>query len=378
MKYFDTMSEMAEYYYGSDGHVAKTDAPVLSTTTGVYNAVYGAQVFNQLNTEANGWALLPKIPWQKSGWRVITADAGTTGDGGTTENGAVADSIKPTFKEISTKPAQVQHVYEVSMLHEGLVTKGADDSTGDLAFLRGYFATLHVKRLNEQLFIDGDTLASAGNTIESLDRVTASYAYATAVSWTAGDEDIYGIDRSANSWADAIVSHNSGTDRVLTMEIIRDTLALGAQAGARTNVIITGNDTLYRIFGLAESQVRYAGVVSRDALVQIGINGVQTEQGLGFGLRVATVYGIPAFGVQAVQKDTISRIYLLDTTENEDGTPRLFIAVMWPTLNYESGMAAADKNPFSIDTLGTKGMYYTCAQLICTRLNVQMSIRDLK
>ena len=67
--------------------VSKINAPVLSSTDGVFNAVFGAQAFNQLNMEANVFGLLPKRPWEKSGWRVITADAGSTADGGITENG---------------------------------------------------------------------------------------------------------------------------------------------------------------------------------------------------------------------------------------------------------------------------------------------------
>lgn len=375
---FKTIGDMFDYYYGKslNSDVAKTDAPVLTTTTGVYNAVYGAQAFSQLNSEANAFALMPKRPWSKSGWRVITADAGTAATGGVAESGAIPDSVKPTFAEISTKPKQVIHNFQVSMIHEGLVQKG-DDNIGDMEFLRGYFATLHAKRINEMLLVDGDTLA--GNNFESLDRVTASAALATALSWTSGDEDIYSIDRSGNSWADAVVSHNSGTDRTFDLSLIRDTLATLETKGAKTNIILTGADTKWRIIGQAEAQVRYQGVVSKDQTVYIGVGGVSTEQGMNYGVRVATVYNIPLFVSQAVQQDTISRIYLLDTTEQEGtGVPKLFIALLHPTLYFESGMSAANKDPYSINYTGTKGMFYTSGELICTRLNNQGSIRDLK
>ena len=374
---FNTIGDMMNHYYGVES-VGKADDPVLTTTNGVYNPVFGAMAFSQLNNEANGFGVLPKYPWQKSGWRVITADSGATADGGAAENGALPDTDKPDFAELSTKPKQVIHTFEVSMVQEGLVQKG-DDNIGDMEFLRSYFATLHAKRINEQLFVDVDTLA--GNGFESLDRVCSSYSEVSdaTISLDAGDSDIYGQDRdAAASWADAVVSHASGTDRTLTLEIIRDTLATLESNGARTNLIITGSDTKHKIFGLAETNVRYAGVLEQNQMVKVGINGVETEEGIGYGVRVAMVYGIPMFVSHAVQKDTISRIYLLDTTENEGGIPRLGIALLHPTMYFESGMSAADRNLFSIGTLGTKGAYYTSGELICTFFKAQGKIRDLQ
>lgn len=367
-----TIQDLLHRYYGRD--VTKADDPVLTTTTGVFNAVYGAMAFSQLNNEANAFALLPKRPWEKSGWRVIIADAGTTGDGGTPEAGALADSTKPDFREIETKPKQVQHVFQSSYIQDGLVASG-DDATGDIEWLRGYFATKHAKAINQQLLTDADTLA--GDSFESIDRVAFSTAARISLSYTDGDEDIYGIDRSANAWADAVVDENAGVDRDLTDDLIKDTLATLEQNGARTNIFLTGNDTKFRVFSLYENQVRYPGVVGKEN-VKVGINGVETEDGTEVGLRVATVYGIPMFTSQDVVKDTISRIYLLDTTENENGVPRLFISLLYPTLFAESGMSAKDQSPFAIDSFSTKGVYYTSGELISTFLAAQASIRDLK
>ncbi len=371
-----TIGQLLNQYYGPH-MVTKVNAPVLSTTTGVFNAVFGAQAFSQLNNEANVFGLLPKRPWEKSGWRVITADAGTTADGGVPENATIPDTIKPTFFEVKATVKQVAHTFDVSFVHEGLVQKG-DDALGDMEFLRGNFAVKHAKAINQQLCVDADTLA--GDNFESIDRVTGSFAgLITNLGYTAGDEDIYNIDRSANSWADAVLDEAAGVDRFLTDEIIRDNLATLANNGANTNLMITGNDTKYKIFGLYENQVRYKGVLKQDELVQIGINGVMTEEGINAGVRIATVYGIPLMSSQAITKDTISRLYMLDTTDSEEtGVPRLFIALMYPTLYFESGMSAADPNPFAINRFGTQGIYYTAGELICTFFKVQGQIRDLQ
>lgn len=378
-----TIGQLMNLYYGPQ--MVQKDAPVLSTTSGFYNPVFGAMAFSQLNNEANVFALLPKQPWDKSGWRVVSADAGTAGYGAVAENGAIPDTIKPTITEVTATPRQVAHAFDVSFIQEGLVKKSKDDNMGDMEFLRGYFSTLHAKRINEMLLYDADTLPndldSSGTNyaFESIDRVTLSTSAVANLGYTTDDEDIYSIERGTNSWADAVVDENSGTDRYLTDDLIRDNLATLETAGAKTNIILTGNDTKWRIFGLYENQVRYPGVLEKNASVRIGINGVETEEGQGVGIRVALVYGIPMFTSQNVEKDTISRIYLLDTTEDPStGIPRLFIALLYPTLYFESGMSAANPSPFAVNRFGTEGVFYTAGELICTFLAAQGSIRDLK
>ena len=42
--------------------------------TNVWNAIYGAQAWYQLNTESNLFGVLPKLNWDKSGFRVTTFD----------------------------------------------------------------------------------------------------------------------------------------------------------------------------------------------------------------------------------------------------------------------------------------------------------------
>lgn len=378
VRQFNTIQEMMNSFYGGAGlgDVSKSDAPVLTTTTGVFNAVFGAQAFNQLNMEGNAFALLPKYPWQHSGYRAITADAGSAADGNISEGGAVPESIKPTFAEITVTVKEVAHTFEASFRQEGLVKKG-DDAFGTMDQLRPYFAAKHAKAINQQLLTDTDTLASTK--FESIDRVTISSAASVAQGYTAADEDIYGIDRSAAAWADATVSHNSGTDRTLSLDLIESILGTLESVGAKTNLILTGPTTKWRIISLAQTQVRYQGVVQQNVSAKIGLNGVETEEGMGFGVKVASVYGIPMFSSQSVPSDTIPRIYLLDTTMNEStGVPRLGISLLYPTMYFEAGMSAANPNPFIIDKFATQGVFYTAGELVCTFLKAQGSIRDLK
>lgn len=367
---------MLDAVYGTSvNQVAKADAPITTGTSGYFNNVYGAMAFYNLNTEANVFGALPKYPWQHSGFRVITALGGASADGGYTEAGALSDAIRPTVIEINVSAKEVEHNFIVSKKHDSLATRGQDDVFGSFEQARPVIATKHAKAINQQLLLDGDTLA--GTRMESLDRVTASSAYATAVSWTAGDEDIYGIDRSASSWADAYVSHNSGTDRVFSLDLLDDALGVLEQRGARTNLIVTGSDTKRKIVALARNSMRWAGSV-REIRAQYTINGVQTDEGINYGDKVASFEYIPIIVSADVAKDTISRIYVLDTTDNDAvGIPRLGISILEPTQYYE---ARADNGNGVSANGGYKhrGFFYTSGELVCTALNMQGSIRDLK
>ncbi len=378
---YNTIHDMMEAYYGSGGRLVQKDAPVLTTTTGVYNAVFGAMAFSQLNSEANIFAAMPKYPWPHSGFRAITAHAGSTGAGTVSEAGEVPATIKPTFAEVTIRVAEVAHSFDVSFRHEGLVKTG-DDAFGNMEQLRPYFASLHALRINEQMCFDynSDGSGEGSGQFESLDRITMTTAGRTNLSGTDGQEDIYQINRSASSWADAgLCDENAGTDRYLTMAMIEDGLATLQGNGARTNLIVTGSDTFWRIVALANSQVRYNGAVKQDVDTTIGINGVGTATGMNFGVKVATIYGIPVIVSQSVQQDTISRLYLLDTTMQEGtGTPRLGVAMLHPTMYFESGMSAANPNPFAINKFATEGVFYTAGQLVCTFFKAQGQIRDLK
>lgn len=371
---FNSIEDMMNAYYTSRGgyYVQKADAPVISTTTGVYNAIYGAKVTVQLNTEANAWAILPKVPYGKSGWRVETARPSGPPDG-QGETATIPETSKPTWLEVSAKPKIIAHTFNNSIIQETLV-KG-DDAIGDMAMMRARYAIHHAERINVNLLQDFDTLA--GNNIESLDRVCSSNAEQSGVGATAGDEDIYGIDRSANAWADAYVDENDDSDRELTDSLMRGAIIDNIpERGGTPDVVLTGLDTKSAIVGEYSPAVRYGGDLGEGEF-SIGFNGVQTDKGKGFGVRVTTLYGTPIIVSKDVKKDTLSRIYVLDTSDDEGfGTPRLGIELAVPTSYYEAGISTG--NPFAINAFGDKGMYVTVAELKSRFLAVQGKIRDLK
>lgn len=365
--YIRTIADMERDYYidpQRSYYLSKSDEPVITTTTGVYNPIYGMKVWSQLNQEVNAWSVLPKEVWNQSGWRVITARADATVTGGIAENGNLPETGKPTWAQLSTKPKSVAHTFDVSEVQQYL--GNVDDSLGDtMAFMRDYYATEHVEHINKMLLTDNDTLA--GNNVDSIDRVCGSYSEIAGCSQTAGDLDIYGLDRDATgTWADAYVDHNSGVDRTFTMSML-DTVIDGITelSGKEPNVLLTGYDTRQRILQEQEVMQRYV----EPKKVSVGMNGVQTASGIEAGFSVATYRDIPIFVSKDVPKDTISRIYCLNTDF-------LKIRVAKPTQYFEAGMDKGD--PFGINRLGNEGLYRTMAELICYNFRAQGKVRDIK
>ncbi len=382
----ETMEQLENLYYTKAGVQAlspsqmiyKSDDPVTSTTPGVYNAIYGAQAWIQLNQEANAFGVLPKIPWDvggRSGWRVITARGASTPTGGVAENGAIPDTTKPTLAEVSTKPKTIAHPFENSEVLETL--SRVDDTVGDMAMLRSYFAGEHKEHMNAYLLQDNDTLA--GNGLESIDRVVSSYDEINNCGMDAGDSDIYSLDRDGGAtWSDAYVDHNSNSGRDLTDSVIRAVRDGVLENGGNPQFWLTGIDTSSTISGLYDPQVRYAPL--GETTIQPSVNGIQTMQGLDMGVNVATLYGKPVIQAKdapsAQTGDTLSRLYLLDTSNPEGfDMPRLSIKIVAPTQYFENGMNKGD--PFAIDAFANKGVYRTIGELICTFFKAQGKARDL-
>ena len=380
--YANSMDFLEWQYYGAgqrylnkkdSGYSFAKDTDVTTGVTGVYQPIYGASAWVQTNHEANGFGVLPKYAGDRTGWRVITADAGSTADGGIAQDGNIPDTVVPTWATVSAIPKTVAHAFSASEVQTA-VSEAGDDTTGDMASLREYFASRHRMALNEQLFRDVDY--TADTRFESIDRVTSAHAEIAEQSLGAGDADIYGLDRDAStSWSDAIYDGNSGVDRDLTDQLLLDLVDNTKEAGANSTMFMTGTDTYASIQALFEPQVRYQ--VLNDTKVQLTNNGIQTPNGIDVGITVSQLYGLPIIVSKDVQKDTISRVYLLDTSDPEGlGVPRLGLRIHRPTQYFENGIQNGD--PFGINRFGDEGVYRTMGELICKRFDCQGKLRDLK
>jgi len=365
---------MERYYYGagtamgysySGSELLKADSPMLSTTAGTYQAIYGRKVWSQLNQEFNAFSILPKRPWERSGWRVITARPSFSKGGGVAENATLPETTKPTFQHIAAKPKTVAHTFDMSETAMFLADK--DDGLGDIrSILKEEMGKHHAEHINRMLTEDITT--AAGNDFESLDRITCgdSTVMTSGTHYDAGDEDIYSIDRSANTWSFAEGNGDTGaTDRVLSLDQLDDVFQKCWTRGGNPKVILTGYDTLMRLQQLLQSQQRFM----EEKRVTPTYNGVKGVPGIEAGFIVATYNGIPIIPSKDVQSDTLSRMYFLDTDY-------LYFSTAIPTQYYESGIETGD--PFAINRLGQEGLYRTMGEVWTTFFGGHASIRDLK
>ena len=341
---------------------------MLSTTGGTYNAIYGRKVWSQMNQEFNAFSILPKRPWDRSGWRVLTDKPnGGAVHGGVAENATLPDTVKPTFQHVAAKPKTVAHTFDMSETAIFLADK--DDGMGDIrSVLKEEMGKHHAEMTNKMLLQDVSTVA--GNNFESIDRVTTadSTAMTSGTHYDAGDEDIYSIDRSAdaNSWSFAEGNADtSSNNRVLSLDQLDDLFQKIWVRGGNPKVILTKYDTLMRLQQLLQSQQRFM----EEKRVTPTYNGVKGVPGMEAGFVVATYNGVPIIPSKDVAADGIGRMYFLDTDY-------MYFSTAIPTQYYESGIETGD--PFAINRLGQEGMYRTMGELWTTFFGGQGSIRDLQ
>ena len=376
--YVRTITDMERYYYGagnamgysySGSELLKADAPMLSTTGGTYQAIYGRKVWSQLNQELNAFSILPKKPWDRSGWRVITAkpNSGVV-HGGVAENATLPETVKPTFQHIAAKPKPIAHTFDMSEVAVFLADK--DDGMGDIrSVLKEEMGKHHAEMVNKMLLTDVTTVSA--NNFESLDRICSSAAtMATGTSnWvdSDGDFDIYSIDRSANSWSDAEVNAGAtNVDRTLSLDHLDTLFQQIWLRGGNPKVMLTGYDTLMRLQQLLQSQQRFM----EEKRVTPTYNGVKGVPGIEAGFIVATYNGVPIIPTKDMPDDgNLSRVYYVDTDY-------IHFSTAIPTQYFESGIETGD--PFAINRLGQEGLYRTMGEVWTTFFGAQGSVRNLK
>lgn len=355
------------------------DAPLLSSTTGAYVAVHGSAAIGWVIQEANALGLIGLTPWHVGGFRSITT-AGKTADVGVTEGASIPNTTKPTLLNVDVPIKEAANTFDVSSRQEFYSRLGNDDvwNEGGSSFnaQRNYHAFEHNKLINRALLTDNDTLAAANP--ESIDRVIASKSEIDGVGQTAGDLDIYGLDRDSVTTHDAYVNHNSGTDRDLTTAILKDMITntqpfwggpeTGMPAGSDEGVFwLTGHDTKAVIDRLFEAQNTY---FNKGIRVEVTLHGVRTlPAGSEAGMLVNNLYGKPLFVSNDVPKDTISRVYLINGNHMtwKAGIPPQF---------FSAGMNKG--TPLELGKFTNEGMFYQAGELWSNRFNVHAKGRDFQ
>lgn len=366
---------LPEYYSTKKSGMAKADNPLLTTDTGVRNALYGSEVFIHMNTEANVFSLLENRPWLKSGERYIDALGHAAGSGGLGENASLPDTAHPEFGQFTVDPATVGHFFDVSQVKQLLSETQDDDLDDPFDFLRRYYGTgtehqiegEHPGHINKMFTQDTDTLA--GDNFESIDRAISNGAESALLS-DAADNDIYGFDRSANEFESNVI-HNGGSNETFYLSKMDEAIKSVRESSGKDPVAesryfwLTGWDTVERI----EDEVGGKERLEKQR-VTTGLNGVNTVPGQDVGITVSSYKNIPIFASRDIQKDGLSRIYLVDAET-------MYFKTLLPTQFYSTG-TEVDQNPFTIDRLGNEGGFVTIGQLSMTNPVTHAKIRDLK
>jgi len=354
-------------YYGKkvSNYLAKSDDPIVSSTSGYANTVYGARAFINILYSKNTFSILPKDVYggdNPDGMRLLYA-TGTLSTG-IAEGGAIPDTDKPDIYE--TTVGFKEEITSIELTNKTLLKARANDYV-DVDWILKNTAEFHAAGLNSHLNTDGDTLA--GNNLESVDRMTASAAYASAAGWTAGDEDYNGVDVSTYTWYDALTDHNSGTDRTWSMGYFFAMTGDIRGNNGNPNLAITNTDTYGQMLSSAQTQMRYAPMA--EMRYEVTEEGAKPSNGQEVGFPIASIDGVPIFTDPNVQKDSIGRVYVMDTSA-QWGVPQVSINVAQPTIITNAN------NWVLLDAAKEKSAYYTAGELRCRSRFRQGSIRDLK
>ena len=377
-----SFEEYVNAYYGGTLGISKrygiSKADDNIDTTGLaegLNTVFGAKVFNQLNTKSEVFKLLKKEAWTQSGFRALTARHATTN--GVSEGGAFPATDHPEISEVTLTLKEVVTPWQMSSKAE--ILSESDDGLGNLAaFMRKEQGEAHAFYLDDMLTksveanSDGSTGAGqAGNNLESLDRVTATLAYVTdaqSPSNSQDDCDMYSLDISSASWFDAGHTHytDDGSNNALALDDLDTAIAALLENGANYNslVMLTGYDTYQNLKALMQATSGAAFRYDLQGAGAANMNGVTGEAGLNFDSRVGAYDGIPIFLSQHVPKDGASRIYLLDMDS-------LALRVAAPTTYVDNTNLAVRQ------VLSREYAFITAGELVAYRRDTSGSIRDL-
>lgn len=283
-------------------------ATIDTADAGAINPVYSALISMSVSADNQAVRSSARKGWTVQGFRVKSAVEYGANLG--IAEGAVLRTPPETmvFREVSPSVKEIEGVWSYSARQE--VLSRISDGVS-LSALRDQKLVEFLEAWDTDLLTDFDTLPV--NNYESIDRITASASEQAGVGATVGDEDLYGVDRSANAWFDANSDHNSGVDRSLTIPLIdalaRDTEVYwdyfpGSDPG--DTWYLTGRNTFERWSSIQEAKER---LTMANVTISIG-DGLQYS-GLPTGFKIVSHRDRPIVRDDNVAQDVLRRVYLI-------------------------------------------------------------------
>lgn len=368
-----------------------------STNGALLNDLFGAALYVQSNLESDFFGALPKVD----------------------RTGATTDATQPlplTFRAAHDPPALQTHseggsipsgrTYSIEEVSADIKRSIAVVEQSDLEQLRAELLDgvpldelTRVDELFQDLAIDRDAVAAgvtANNSgyasrdkVTELDRIIASgdeESNGDDVNGTAfsdGDLDIYDIDRSADSWADAFVDHGSTTPRQLTEDLMDGFLADLFDFGSITRenaAILTGRDTAEVLDDLNSDKARVtfdATAGDRDT-----VNDAETMHGIAGTTRRRTYDGVPIVVNQnAPAHGPLSSIYVIPTDTVSAGggqqVPRLAVEE-YAAPYVETAGRGEEQGFLATGSFENKVLYKMDHEIVCRDFSSTGKLRDLQ
>ena len=309
-----------------------------SSVSGAVNAIFGATLYKQYNDENNFVAALPVI--DRSAERNLqnpTAKAFRAAHSPVPlqthpEGDTIPDGETFSVEQVELDIKRSETVLEVSDVQQ--ILRAIEDAVGleefldiqedmlDLAVDRDALAAPALE--SDSAYSDVDEPTPLDRAIASSDEeATATDANGTA--YTDGALDYGSIDRSADTWADSYVDHNSGTLRQLTKDLMDDFIDAYIDHGSAREedvVILTGRKTARVLSEIqkGDNTVR----ITYDDEGRDQVNDAETVPGVAGTSRIRTYDGIPIVANQNAPADSLERIYAIDTS-TINGVPKIGI-----------------------------------------------------
>lgn len=297
---------------------ARALGPLKTSTSGVFNVIYGASAYAQIVKSANAMGILSNRAVECSGFRAETAQSSTDLPGVEEGTGLPADAIA-SYAEVTVGVKDLAHLTAITFLQQNLENK--DDVLASANVIESEKQTFF-NRLNRNILYDVHSGAPADQHMNSLSSLIESYAHSTASSGIGANQaDFYNIDRdAAASWADAYVNYNTvaaDTPRTFNLSYVDDCIMQTGKARMPANapygegVILTGFDTEAVLTQHVETKNRLA-----EKFVTISVNGVKTAPGQEGSIRVNAYKGQPIFldANVGAPNSGISDMFFLDTS----------------------------------------------------------------
>ena len=368
------------YYRGGLDISARYGIKKDDLTTGdsaYFNTMYGASVFNQLNTKSEIFKLFRKEGWTQSGWRVLTARTAAASNIGKAEGASFGTSDVPDLAEVNATIKEIVSPYTVST-RAAILAEADDGVKGLAAFLRAQAAEAHSFYIDKMLTVDY-AAGAAGDDFETLTRVCANYAQVGARSGTlAAEVDIYDLGARGDgaTWADGFVSGAGGTNRLLSLDLLDATIQNAIENGASYDnlILLMGHQQLTELKQLITAGTSNATWrMALEAQAPKGTNGVQSEPGMNLEGRMGYYDSIPIYATQ----------HLADTMTDQSGGTSMGPIMLLDMEHLYMKIAApttflAQEDLANVQALKRNYAFMTAGELICTKFATQGLITDLK